>query len=58
MDHKVQSTVLHSDLAVIEKERAEIEKAHGRVVREMAELEGSLKAVENEMRDMTRSSCS
>ena len=56
MDHKVQSTVLHSDLAVIEKERAEIEKAHGRVVREMAELEGSLKAVENEMRDMTRSS--
>ena len=56
MDHKVQSTVLQSDIAVIEKERAEIEKAHGNVVREMAELEGGLKAVENEMRDMTRQS--
>ena len=32
------------------------ETLHWTVVREMAELEGSLKAVENEMRDMTRSS--
>eukprot|EP00941_MAST-03F_sp_MAST-3F-sp1_P003907 g3907.t1 len=56
MEHKVQSTVIQSDITQIAKEKVMIEAEHREHLQEMSALEGGLKHMEVEIRDMSRRS--
>jgi len=52
MEHKVQSTVLQSDLQSLLEQKEDVEKEHVSAMKELAHLEGAVKEVERQMRDL------
>lgn len=56
MEHKVQSTVIQSDITQIAKQKVMLEAEHREHLTEMSSLEGGLKHMEVEIRDMSRRS--
>ena len=54
MEHKVQSTVLQNDLAVLVKQKQTVEEEREAASREMAQLEGAVKEIERQMNELGR----
>lgn len=52
--HKMQSTVLQEDIAVLAEQRDTVAKKQRALAKEVASLEGSLQAVEAEMGEMSK----
>ena len=52
LEHKAQSTVLQADLAKILEQKAEVESEHRQVMKGLSQLEGSVKEVERQMREL------
>jgi hypothetical protein len=54
MEHKMRSTVLQKELADANEEKEKLTKQHGQLRQIMGEVEGSVKAVEKELGELSR----
>lgn len=54
--HKVESTNLQAELARVEDERSETEGLHRRLLQQVGELEGTVRMLESELREHSKTS--